>query len=143
MEGPRSTVPEGQDEYRDYWVLTRRTATVPRTKVLNNLAWKVVRKGKEEKSEDEDGKESLSTLCATGVSSTRLGQPFLDNDFTAQQQISTPVSTCFPHRPILALTTSRTTNVRKARISEMDTPDAFLLPGQYQKRTSGAAVYWI
>lgn len=57
MEGPRSAVPEGQDECRNYWVLTRRTATVPRTKVLNNLAWTVVREGKEEKSEDEDGKD--------------------------------------------------------------------------------------
>lgn len=59
MERPRSAVQEGQDERRDYWVLTGRTATVPMTKVLNSLAWKVVRKGKAEEleDEDEDGKD--------------------------------------------------------------------------------------
>jgi len=57
MERPRIAVQVGQDEYRDYVVLTGRTATIPRTKVLNSLVRKVVRKGKEEEFEDEDGKD--------------------------------------------------------------------------------------
>jgi len=56
MERPRSAVQEGHDECKDYWVLTERTSTVPRPKVLNSSARQVARKGKEERFENEDGK---------------------------------------------------------------------------------------
>jgi hypothetical protein len=57
MERPRRAVQEGQDECKDYWVLTERTSTVLRPKVLNSSARQVVRKGKGERFEDEDGKD--------------------------------------------------------------------------------------